>query len=62
MLNELASRGVGGQISWPFTCSFLGHEFNSHLGRSSEPKRSSLEKSNFSFYILSVTIEYVDAK
>ena len=61
MLNKLPGRGVGGQVGWMFTCSYLGHEFNSHSGQSSDPNRSFLEIGALFFFILSVTIEYVNA-
>ena len=50
MLNELPCRGVGGQIVWAFTSSYLGHKFNSHSVCSSDPKRNTLENVAVYFY------------
>ena len=61
MRNEFLCRGVGGQVSWTFTCSYIGHKFNSHSGRSSGPD-SFLEIGAVLFFLSFVNIEYVDAK
>ena len=60
MLIELKCRSVGGQVGWTFTCSYIGCEFNSNSGQTSDP--NNFLKIGAVIFVSFVTIEYVDAK
>ena len=60
MQNELLCRAVSGHAGRMFTCSYIGCEFNSNSGQTSDP--NNFLKIGAVIFVSFVTIEYVDAK